>query len=167
MIEPRGHKSVSKLAYSYLAACRAGFLQLDGKTKKAIIDRIANGAWGPRAQRSPPGVTAFDMVRLAGRWRSPGKITATEVLNLSPSQFKRMKLVEVKATRGPRKRTLRELFFSFQYAEQLAAQVLGDRYTLVFAVINAPLAKSFYRTMTWPQMWAKSRSIHIQFSVRF
>jgi hypothetical protein len=165
--ETRGRKSVSKEAYRYLARRPDGFLQVDGHARKAIIQRIANGDWGGRPQRSPVSVTAFDMVRLARTGIYSGELTEAEVRKLALPDFKRMKLIEVKATRGPRKRTLANLFFSFQYAEQIAAQTLGDRYSLMFVVINKPPARSFYRSMAWPQMWAKARSIHLQFSVTF
>lgn len=164
---PAGHKSVAREAYRFLANLSTGIFVIDGKAKRAIVQRIASGDMGTRFQRLPVAASAFDMVQLPGRRVSKGELTAKMIQEMPPERFRRMRLIEVKATRGPMEKSLRGLFFSFQYPEQLAAQTLGDHYRIIFVVINKKAVESFHRVISWSRMWSMARYIHVQFSIQF
>jgi hypothetical protein len=162
-----GHKSVAGEAYQFLSHSSASFSAVDGATKRVIVQRLASGDFGARFRRFPVTPSAFDMVQIPGRRASEGGLTAREARDMPRERFQRIRLIEVKAARGPLDKSLRGLFFSFQYPEQLAAQTLGDRYRIIFVVINQRAADSFYREMSWSKMWSMARYIHLQFSVQF
>jgi len=165
--ERAGHKSVSGQAYRCLSNLSTSFCAVDGAAKRVIVQRIASGDMGTRFQRLPIGASAFDMVQLPGRSASGDELTAASMREMPREVFGRIRLIEVKATRGPLKRNLRGLFFSFQYPEQLAAQTLGDHYRIIFVVVNTGRTRSFHREMSWSKMWAMARYTHMQFSVQF
>jgi hypothetical protein len=162
-----GHKGVSGEAYSYLEGLHDGYLRLDAPSRQAILKRIREGALGRSLRKAALSSSSFDLVQFSGGQRPPGELTVATIDALPAEQFSSIRLVEVKGTRGPRDQSLRGLFFSFQYAEQQAAQALGSHYVIVFVVINAPPIPSFHRAMSYSEMWGLARAIHVQFSIQF
>lgn len=163
-----GHKAVSRIAYRYLTKLSAGYFRVDSGAKRAILDRIASGDLPGVNPRASFPTSAFDMVQVTGLRRfNADSLSPHQVKTLSRAELRRLRFVEVKGTTRARDKSLKDVFFSLQYAEQLAAQALGRRYRIVFVAVRHRPHRSFHVALKWQQVWSRARSIHVQFSIRF
>ena len=143
------HKKTPAKARRYLVNLRKGFHEITSKVKKQILNEY----------HIPPGT--FDMIKLL-------KQISTRPLNrLDEKYLKKLTLVEVKSSDRDIDSTLSGLFFSYTYSEQLAAQALGKRYKIVFVVLPRGGGRRFHKEMSFGELWAKAKSIHMSWQIRF
>jgi hypothetical protein len=143
------HKKTPTKARKYLVTLRRGFHEITPQVKKQISNEY----------HIPPGT--FDMIKL------PRQISTRPLSELDEECLKKSIFIEVKSSNRNIDPTLRDYFFSYTYSEQLAAQALGDKYKIVFVVLPRGGGKKFYKEMSFGELWAKARSIHMAWQIKF
>jgi hypothetical protein len=143
---PESNKMCAVSARQYLVSLGQGFHEVNSSAKDQIRKHF----------NIQPG--CYDLIRLAVQRESPLKV-------LTDGELQEIKLVEVKSTRRMLEPDFRGYFFSLQYAEQLVAQKLGDRYQFAFVAVLPD--RCFHDILRWQDIWARARAIHMQWSIRF
>lgn len=145
--------STAKRAARYLVQLGQGYHELTPNAKKAIVVYFAE-------HNRPISKGSFDLIQLPQQRESP-------LNRLTSDELRQVVLIEVKSSTRDVGEDLRGLFFSFQAAEQAAAQKLDDRYRIAFVVFPPGAERPFVEVMSWRDVWRRARKIYTQWSVQF
>lgn len=149
----RQDKSTAQRAAEYLVGLGQGYHQVTAKAKTTIVVYLAE-------RNRPIAKGSFDLIKLPQQRESP-------VDRLTPDDLQHMVLIELKSSSRDLGEDLRDFFFSFQAAQQAAAQKLGDSYRIAFVVFRPRPKGPFHEVMSWSDIWRHARKIYPGWSVQF